>query len=262
MKSLHKCLLAFFVGIVFSSALVAETHEVTVGDAFFAPNDLTIQVGDTVRWVNPVGGMPHDVTADDQSFFSPTQKEFTYERTFNSAGEILYYCSVHSGPGRNRISNMNGRIVVQEDQVSTEFQVNAGLNDAWYNPATSGQGFFITVFPDIQKMFLAWFTYDVERPPAGATAMLGEPGHRWLTAFGDYSGDTAALDVEISQGGIFDSSEPQVSQVPDGTISVKFTDCSAGEVTYNIPSIAASGVVPIQRIAADNLVLCESLQTP
>ena len=26
------------------------------------------------------------------------------------------------------------------------FKMNAGLNDAWYNPDTDGQGFFITVF--------------------------------------------------------------------------------------------------------------------
>jgi len=31
------------------------------------------------------------------------------------------------------------------------------------------------VFPDIDKMFLAWFTYDKQRPPQDVTAMLGEP---------------------------------------------------------------------------------------
>ena len=35
------------------------------------------------------------------------------------------------------------------------FLINAGLNDAWYNPATDGQGFFITVFPDIGYVLLA-----------------------------------------------------------------------------------------------------------
>jgi len=68
-----------------------------------------------------------------------------------------------------------------------DFQINAGLNDAWYDPETAGQGFLITVFPDIGQMFLAWFTYDVERPGEGVTAQLGEPGHRWLTAQGPYA---------------------------------------------------------------------------
>ena len=62
--------------------------------------------------------------------------------------------------------------------------INAGLNDAWYNPATNGQGFFINVFPDGQEMFLSWFTFDVERPDAGVPFELGDPGHRWLTALG------------------------------------------------------------------------------
>jgi len=259
MKGLHRGSLAFLATFVFSSVSMAETHEVMVNDDFFSPNDLTINVGDTVRWVNPAGGVPHNVTADDNSFASVTNVQFTYERTFNSVGEILYYCSIHSAPGANRNTAMNGRIVVQQGPPVAIFEINQGLNDAWYNPLTLGQGFFITVFPDIQKMFLAWFTYDLERPPEDVTAILGEPGHRWLTAFGDYSGNTATLDVEISKGGVFDSATPPVTQEPDGTITVEFTDCNAGEVTYNIPSAEASGVVPIERISLDNVELCESL---
>jgi hypothetical protein len=36
------------------------------------------------------------------------------------------------------------------------FGINAGLNDTWYFPDTSGQGFFITVFPDLGYVSLAW----------------------------------------------------------------------------------------------------------
>ena len=32
--------------------------------------------------------------------------------------------------------------------------LNPGLNDAWYNPETDGQGFFITVFPDLGTVSL------------------------------------------------------------------------------------------------------------
>ena len=49
------------------------------------------------------------------------------------------------------------------------FLINAGLNDAWYFPDTDGQGFFITVFPDLGAVSLAWFTYDTELPPLDAT---------------------------------------------------------------------------------------------
>jgi len=148
------------------------------------------------------------------------------------------------------------------------FEINAGLNDAWYNPETFGQGFFITVlpFPNPEsrgkKMFLAWFTYDTERPPSEITAILGEPGHRWLTAYGDYSGDTAVLDIEITQGGVFNSTTPPATQEPGGVITVTFTDCANGILSYDIPSIAESGIIPIQRIADDNVPWCESMQPP
>ena len=62
------------------------------------------------------------------------------------------------------------------------YKITPGLDDAWFNKTTNGQGLLITVFPDIKQMFLAWFTFNVERPPEDVTAFLGEPGHRWLTA--------------------------------------------------------------------------------
>jgi endonuclease I len=140
------------------------------------------------------------------------------------------------------------------------FSINAGLNDAWYNPATNGQGFLIVVWENIQMMFVAWFTYDVERPPEDVKAILGEPGHRWLIAQGPYTGDTATLDVYVSSGGVFDSAEPVVGPpVQDGTMQLKFSGCNAGVISYNIPSVDLSGEVPIERIVLDNVALCESL---
>jgi len=141
------------------------------------------------------------------------------------------------------------------------FRINAGLNDAWFNPVTNGQGLLITVFPGIGQMFLAWFTYDTERPPEDVTAILGEPGHRWLTAQGPYTGDTANLTLNLTAGGVFDAAEPPASTDPAGygTMQIEFADCTEGLVTYDIPSLGLSGEFPIERIVADNVPLCESL---
>lgn len=141
------------------------------------------------------------------------------------------------------------------------FSINAGMNDAWYNPATPGQGFFFNVFPDLGLVFFAWFTYDTERPPMDATAVLGEPGHRWLTAIGPFAGDTVTLDVELTEGGVFDMTLPEPTQTPSyGSITVVFHDCSTGTLSYSFPSLGHSGEIPIQRIVPDNVSLCQALQ--
>ncbi len=354
-------------------AIAATTHEVQVLDPrSFSPNNLTIEVGDTVRWINAAGGNQHDVTADDGSFASVTASSFTFERTFNSIAEILYHCSVHSFAGG---SAQNGRIEVvaaagvtdisvesvdaddgafeagedldvdvtvknnsNEDSgefnllvyasedaeitasdtilqsvvvtnltaessstlelsvslpaqmsagdyfigaisdlddtdssnnsnvdetsiyVFTEFAINAGLNDAWFNPITNGQGFFITVYPDKERIFLSWFTFDTEQPMEGAMANLGDPNHRWLTASGSFAGNEAVLTVYITSGGLFDTPpDVPLTNVVDGTIILTFKNCNEGTVSYDILSIDSQGDVPIRRIAGDNIPLCNVL---
>lgn len=175
-------------------------------------------------------------------------------RRYDSDGDLVGTV-VASGLGG--LENPNA--VVLRPQGSDTFQINAGLNDSWFNPATGGQGFFVTVFPDIQRIFLAWFTYDLERPDPGVTAQLGDPGHRWLTAFGPYSGDSAMLDIELTTGGVFDSPEPAPTQEPYGTIEITWSDCENALVSYDIPQAGVQGAVPIQRIALDNVPRCEAL---
>ena len=145
-----------------------------------------------------------------------------------------------------------------------KFTINAGLNDAWFNPATNGQGFLISVFPDRREMFVAWFTFDTERPPENVTAFLGEPGHRWLTAQGPYDGDTANLTIFVTEGGVFDAAEPVATTdlAGDGTLTLEFADCTEGLVNYEITSLGISGEIPIERITPDNVALCETLGSP
>jgi cyclophilin family peptidyl-prolyl cis-trans isomerase len=150
----------------------------------------------------------------------------------------------------------------QATQQPPGFVMNAGLNDAWYNPITDGQGFFITVFPDLGVVNLAWFTYDTELPAEGIGASLGDAGHRWLTAIGTVDGDSAVLTIDFTSGGLFDTaSEVQHTDPPgaDGTITLSFADCNSGLVEYDITSINKQGSVPIQRVANDNIALCETL---
>ena len=146
--------------------------------------------------------------------------------------------------------------------INQGFNINAAMSDAWFFPDTSGQGFFIIVWEDSKLIFMSWFTYDTERPPEDITAILGEPGHRWLTALGPYEGDTAVLDVFLSSGMIFDSADPPVDTVAyeGATIEIVWSDCKTGLVKYNIPSLGLMGEIPIQRIVEDKVAACEAAQ--
>ncbi len=325
-------------------AATAATVDVSVRDNNFNPRNVTIDVGDTVRWTNAAGGNQHDVTADNGSFSNPegTVSSFTYSRTFNSVADIRYFCTRHGGTGG---SGMSGQIFVVDgslvppvanfsssctgldcnftdqstdsdgniaswswdfgdgaqssaqnpahsyasagtfqvdltasdndgasdsqshnvtvtDPSAISFLINAAISDAWFYPVTSGQGFFIIVWEDSKTVFLAWFTYDTERPPDDVMALLGEPGHRWIIGLGPYDGDTALLDVFLSSGMIFDSGVLPVDtvQYPGATMEIIWSGCNEGLVKYDIPSLMLMGEVPIQRIVEDNVPACLAAQ--
>lgn len=178
-------------------------------------------------------------------------------KMYDSAGAYIEDI-VSTGSGGLRTPNA---VVLREISAEPGIQINEGLSDAWFNPETNGQGFFITVFPVLKQMFLAWFTFDTERPPQDHSAILGGPGQRWVTAQGPYNGDTATLTIFVSKGGVFDSAAPAPSTDAggDGSIILEFADCTEGLVTYSITSLGISGEIPIQRVSPDNEPLCESL---
>ncbi len=153
----------------------------------------------------------------------------------------------------------NNRIQIFAEPAS--IPINTGLNDAWYYRETDGQGFFINVLPTLGVVLVSWFTYDTVRPADGTPSNLGEPGHRWLIAVGPYSGNEAVLDIEIASGGLFDTKTP-INRAADGTMRLTFSDCNTAAIEYDIPSIRRTGIVPIERVAADNIPLCEALVNP
>lgn len=174
------------------------------------------------------------------------------------------------GPGADGVPDIESVVRVEKNgvgcksiaQVFTNAPLavlNAGLNDAWYSLDTDGQGFLIIVFPLRKEVFLAWFTFDTERPPQDVEAILGDPGHRWLTAQGAYEDNEATLDVYVTSGGVFDSEEPVPTSEYDGKIYLDFTTCNSGTVSYYFDSLDREGDIPIERIVWDNTLLCYEL---
>jgi endonuclease I len=177
--------------------------------------------------------------------------------------EIRHHETVASFQGnRNPFIDHPEWVACVFEGICDVFEMNAGLNDAWYNPETNGQGFFITVFPDLGFVSLAWFTYDTDLPEEGEQANLGDPGHRWLTAVGPINGNRAVMNIDFTSGGLFDTpSEVDHTDPPgaDGTITLTFENCSSGTIEYDIKTINRQGTVPIQRVAEDNIAVCEAL---
>jgi plastocyanin len=79
----------------------------------FSPQQVTISVGDSVRWT-VVGNIPHDVTADGDAFAdSGTMSDGdTHTVTFNTAGTFGYVCTIH-------LPDMTGTVIVQAAPTAT-----------------------------------------------------------------------------------------------------------------------------------------------
>ena len=77
---------------------------VQVVDNEFKPDELEVEVGDTVTW-RFEGKQAHNVTFSNDDH-SDLMKDGTYEKTFDEAGSFDYTCTVHAG--------MDGTIVVTE----------------------------------------------------------------------------------------------------------------------------------------------------
>ena len=101
--------------IFLSMTLAAQAYatEVTMGsngNLVFEPNDITINAGDTVTFVNnelpPHNVMfaGHDELSHNDLAFSPGE---TFEVTFHEAGDYNFQCDPHAGAG------MKGVIHVQ-----------------------------------------------------------------------------------------------------------------------------------------------------
>jgi plastocyanin len=200
----------------------AANYTVTAGGGqlAFSPAFLTVNVGDTVTFVN--GGGFHNVVADDSSFsIAPSTDPWSLPVTFNKAGFFRFYCQIHGGPGG---TGMAGAITVQAAPAAVN--IGPGFTGAWYDPAQSGHGLFLEVLQN-NSLLAWWFTFN----PAGTE-------QSWFGGVGTYSGSTATItQVTQTTGGRwipnFDPSK--LTQVAWGSFTFTFTDCNHGRVDFNSP---------------------------
>jgi hypothetical protein len=124
-----------------------------------------------------------------------------------------------------------------------------GVTGAWYNPATSGQGLVVQVFPDLNSpgsglLFAGWFTYDISGNP------------RWYTLQGAVAStnNSAIVNIYETTGGNFNAL-PKPNAVVVGTATLAFTDCSHATLSYSFDANAnhtgaQAGSMPLSRLSA------------
>ena len=124
-----------------------------------------------------------------------------------------------------------------------------GLTGSWYEPATSGQGVEVEIFPAVGFAQVSWFTYD-------ATAG-GADRQRWLTLGGFVTPGqpTIALTIHRNTGGNFNA-PPTTTAVTVGTATLRFDSCTSGQLDYSFSDGSnRSGSIPLTRLTQN--VTCD-----
>jgi hypothetical protein len=121
------------------------------------------------------------------------------------------------------------------------------LSGAWYDPATSGQGFVFDVNPVQQSFFGAWYTY-----ATNGAAIGGAASERWYSLQAAFHAGATSLPVTIyaSSGGVFNNSAA-VTTAAVGTGTLTFQSCSAARLAYTFTAgenNGRSGSISLQRV--------------
>jgi len=84
---------------------LAAQHAVSIAGFAFAPDSVTVKVGDSVQWTNN-DGATHTATADDGTWDTGNiSGGSSAVVTFDTPGTFAYHCAIHS--------SMHGTIVVE-----------------------------------------------------------------------------------------------------------------------------------------------------
>ena len=243
---------ALLIGAHTASAAVVD---VAITSNAFNPAQITVRVGDTVRWTLPASdpgsgygggtpGVPHNVAADNGSFRSgdPEAGPWQFSETFRSAGDYPYYCERHGAPGR---IGMSGIVSVQ----AATLQINEGLAGVWVNPATTGQGFVFDVHPSSHLIGLGWFTWSDQ---AGV--------YDWLSGVGTFAGASAEVLLTRTRGGQFNA-PLAVTNDDAGTATITFSDCAHARIAFSLTSPSRSGTIDLVKLLPTS-PLCTSPAVP
>ncbi len=105
-RTVVRAVLVFLSGCLLALALPAApsfgaSQTVSVRDNRFNPQEVRIDPGDTVIWVNE-GARVHDIKSDERGQFrsGDMQPGDTFSHTFTEEGYYFYYCTYHGAAGQ------------------------------------------------------------------------------------------------------------------------------------------------------------------
>lgn len=220
--------------------------------------------GDT--WVDlpPAGGYPSSFASTEptpgqpinacgfrstQGAFSGAQNTFAnYQSDLSAfAGEnVIIRWGFSSDPGAEEEGFYLDNIKVTNASSPGACEVaaiNQFTSGPWFNPAQSGHGFFLELIPGsnnaADRLNSYWYTF-----------LEGEP--RWVFGNGAISGDSATIDMYITNGPVsppnYDINDLNVEYW--GDLTFDFSSDIAGDISWN-SEIASfgSGSMPINKLA-------------
>ena len=114
--------------LLFSLTSIAQTnYTVSTSGMSFSPSELTIEIGDTVTFINTGGN--HNVNGtqatfpnNPDSFGNSVSSGWTYQHVFSIDGEYDFQCDPHSNAG------MKGKIIVQNSTSVQNLDSKSNLN--------------------------------------------------------------------------------------------------------------------------------------
>jgi plastocyanin len=176
----------------------AATASVTVGDIFFAPASVTINVQDSVRWVW-TGFAPHSTTSVGLWDSGIHTNGFAFTNTFASAGTFPYRCTVHA-------LVQSGTVIVQSGSQPPAVSIASPANGSTFAAPWSGsvQGAVAASGATVTNLSLfadGTLLATVPNPPASYSVPVSGlgAGNYVLTAVGmDDNGLTNNATVQIS----------------------------------------------------------------
>lgn len=116
----------------------------------------------------------------------------------------------------------------QVAEIRVSRMVDGGFSGSWYNPERSGHGFVIDVTsnPDGSgaRAMVSWYAYQAD----------GSGDQMWLVGVGPVVGDTAIVDLEVTEGATFGANfdSTDVMKTLWGQVKIKFTDCTTAHLSY------------------------------